>query len=79
MAHRRAVDQCGDPARKASPGWAGEMRVELGVNADGSIDFAKVVRPSTNPEVDRCLLDLIRDHFNFPPGTKATVQKVVHY
>ena len=60
-------------------GWSGELRVELGVNADGSIDFVTLVRPSTNPEVDRCLLDLIRDHFSFPPGTKATVQKVIHY
>jgi len=73
------VNQCGDSARKLSPGSGGDMRVEIGINADGSVDFVTVVRPSTEPEVDRCIVDFIRDRFTFPAGTKATVQKIIHY
>ena len=78
-ARRSSVDSCAEPARKASPGSGGELRVEVGVNADGSVDFVSPVRSSAEPEVDRCLVNLIRDHFIFPPGSKATVQKVIHY
>jgi hypothetical protein len=85
VAHRAAVDQCGEAGRKAGPGRGPsggddlQLRVEIGINADGSVDFVAPVRASLEPGVDRCLLDLIRDRFTFPAGTKATVQKVFHF
>jgi outer membrane biosynthesis protein TonB len=74
-----AARRCGEALRKESPGQTGATQIEIGVNTDGSVGFVGVVRPSGDPDVDRCLVDLIRDRFTFPAGTRATVQKVIHF
>src|SRR5262249_34871266 len=79
LTHRVAVGQCATGLRNKEPGFTGEMTVELGINADGSVDFVAPVRPFADRAVESCVLDVIRDRFTFPSGSKATFQKVIRF
>ena len=53
------------------------MQVEIGIEADGSVRFVAPVAGFEDPDVESCVLDLIRTQFVFPAGSNATVQKVI--
>jgi hypothetical protein len=77
--HRADVGHCAEAEHKAAPGFTGSVEVEVGVNADGSVNFVAPVRASVSPDADACILNLIRDRFTFPGGTQATVRKVINF
>jgi hypothetical protein len=79
LTHRVAVGQCAIALHNQEPGFSGEMMVQLGINADGSVDFVAPVQPFADRAVEACVLDVIRDRFTFPAGTKATVQKTIRF
>jgi hypothetical protein len=74
-AHRGDVRLCAE----RGAGAEGSLEVEIGIGADGSVNFVAPVRASTAPEVDACLANLLRDRFTFPRGAAATVRKVISY
>lgn len=77
--HRSDVGFCSDSERKEAPGFEGRVEVEIGIGADGAVNFVAPVRASATPQVDACIQDLIRDRFTFPRGTQATVRKVINF
>jgi hypothetical protein len=88
VVHRAAVSQCAAAERKAAPGFAGEIEVEIGIASDGSVSYVAPFRsaprasrpsPSPSPSIERCLLGLVRDRFTFPRGTEATVRKAIAF
>jgi len=79
LTHRVAVGNCAVGLRNKDPGFTGEITVEVGINTDGSVDFVAPVRSFPDSGVESCVLDVIRDRFTFPVGTKATVQKVIRF
>jgi hypothetical protein len=70
-AHQRLIERC------AANAAAGSLVVEIGVEADGAIGFVSPVGGDVDREVETCILDVIRDRFTFPSGTRATVQKKI--
>src|SRR5262249_50918853 len=79
LTHRVAVGKCAVNLRNKEPGFTGEMTVELGINADGSVDFVAPVRPFADRAVEACVLDVTRACFPSPAGTKATIQKAIRF
>jgi hypothetical protein len=77
--HRADVGHCAQAEHKATPGFQGSVEIEVGINADGSVNFVAPVRGSASPSADACILNLIRDRFTFPAGTQATVRKVINF
>jgi len=79
VTHRAAVAQCAAAERKAAPGFAGQIEVEIGIAVDGSVSFVAPVGRSPHVGVERCILGLVRDRFTFPRGTQATVRKAIAF
>lgn len=77
--HRGRFIYCGDRVRKVEPGFTGSIQVEIGIEADGSVRFVAPVEGFEDPDVETCVLDVIRTLLTFPPGSKATVQKVIRF
>jgi hypothetical protein len=77
--HRGRFIYCGDRVRKVEPGFTGSIQVEIGIEADGSVRFVAPVEGFEDPDVETCVLDVIRTLLTFPSGSKATVQKVIRF
>jgi hypothetical protein len=71
--HRGELEVCASRLGKVAPGGELSVEVEVGVRADGSVDFVTPV----GRVGDDCVLDLIRDRFTFPEGAAATVRKSI--
>ncbi len=80
--HQRAVARCVEAAHKTAPG-SGELEIEVGIRADGSVDFVAPAGASrgdgTKQSMVDCVLGVVRNRFTFPPGTPATIRKVIRF
>ena len=77
--HHGAFSVCGNRVRKFDPEFRGVMQVEVGVNADGSLDFVYASQGLADRGIEDCVLDVVRERFLFPAGQKATLRKMIRF
>jgi ferric-dicitrate binding protein FerR (iron transport regulator) len=79
-AHRDRIAECAARAQRHSPGAHGKLVIEIGVHVGGEVDFvAPLSTPDADPEFEQCVIDVVRTHFSFPVGSRATVQKTIAF
>lgn len=76
-AHEARIYRCAKPMQKIDPRYSAMIEIEIGVLADGSVNYVQPVRGLIEREVEECVLSVVRDHFTFPAGTKAEVRKTI--
>lgn len=77
--HRREFAICGSHVRKADPTFEGEIEVEIGINADGTIDSVSPVSGLPDREIEACILNVLRNDLSFPRGSRHTVVKKISF
>ena len=79
-AHRERLAECAARVQRQSPGTHGKLVVEIGIHVGGEVDFvAPLSTPDGDPDFEECVIDVVRTHFSFPAGSRATVQKTIAF
>jgi FecR protein len=78
--HRERFAACAARAQRRSPEARGEVVVEIGIHVGGELDFvAPLSTPDSDPAFEQCVINVVRTHFSFPAGSRATVQKTIAF
>lgn len=75
--YRQRLEGCAKGMRSVDAEWRGEMVIEIEIGADGSVRSVVATRGLKSRETENCILDVIRDHFTFPPGTPETISQPI--
>ncbi len=79
MLHGKAIESCGNRARKYDPDFPGELDVEVGINADGTVNSVAPVKGLADREIEACVLNVLRNDLTFPAGSKHVVVKKIRF
>ncbi len=71
--------RCGNRLRKYDPNFTGSIDVEIGVGADGSVNYVSPLKGFSEADIEQCLLSIVRDQFTFPSGSEAKVIKTIQF
>lgn len=74
-----ALESCARAPRKVDPTFAGELEVEIGIRADGALDYVTPVRGIGDRDVEACVLDALRDRLTLPAGSAGRVRKTIKF
>ena len=74
-----ALEACARAPRKVDPSFAGELEVEVGIRADGALDYVTPVRGLGDRVVEACVLDALRDRLTLPAGSAGRVRKTIKF
>ena len=76
--HER-LEVCANRARGVDPDYTDELVVEIDIGTDGSLRSVVAVKGLPDPTTEGCLLDVIRQEFTFPAGSRDTVRKALRF
>jgi ferric-dicitrate binding protein FerR (iron transport regulator) len=75
--HHARLAVCAARARSADPDLDASLVVELEIDGHGNLAAVVPVKGLADPTSERCVIDVIREHFTFPPGHADTVRKAI--
>jgi ferric-dicitrate binding protein FerR (iron transport regulator) len=76
---RDKLERCGDSQRKYDPRFRASIEVEIGILANGDVNYVAPVRGYPEGDVEECILSVVRDQARFPSGSKAQVRKTIDF
>ena len=75
----RLIESCGNRVRKYDPTFEGDVEVEIGINADGTVDSVSPVVGLPDRDIEACVLDVLRNGLTFPRGSRHVVVKKISF
>jgi hypothetical protein len=77
--HHERFEVCANRVRSVDPGYTDELVVEIDIGGDGSLRSVVAVKGLPDQATEGCLLDVIRQQFTFPVGSRDTVRKSIRF
>jgi ferric-dicitrate binding protein FerR (iron transport regulator) len=77
--HHQRFEVCANRVRAVDPDYTDELVVEIDIGSDGSLRSVVAVKGLPDQVTESCLLDVIRQEFMFPPGSRDTVRKSLRF
>ncbi len=77
--HHGRFEVCANRVRGVDPEYTDELVVEIDIGTDGSLRSVVAVKGLPDQATEGCLLDVIRQEFTFPPGSRDTVRKSLRF